>query len=207
MQRCVVVGAAKIVDYKRAISFFMEDDFFIFCDGGLAHCKNLCVEPDLIIGDFDSFEKPAINNVETITLPKEKNDTDTFFAVKEALRRGFKDFLLLGVIGERFDHSIVNASALFYLFKNKARACIVDDYSVMKIVGKEKTFIDTRCSYFSVLNIFGVAKGVFIKGSKYPLENEKLTPEYMYALSNEVLPDENPFVYVKHGNVLLVEVM
>lgn len=205
MARCVIVGAAKIYDYGRASSFLQKGDFFIFCDGGFNHAKALSVEPNLIVGDFDSCAKPK-TDIETITLPKEKDDSDTFFAVKEGLHRGFKDFLLLGVIGERFDHSMVNVSALFYLYKNGAKSCLIDDYSVMKIVGQEKTFIDKACSYFSLLNVDGVAEGVFVSGAKYQLENARLTCEYMYALSNEVLPGATPFVYVQKGNLLLVEV-
>ena len=52
---------------------------------------------------------------ETIVLPCEKDDTDTVFAVKEALKRGFQDFLLIGVIGGRLDHTLGNVSLLLML--------------------------------------------------------------------------------------------
>lgn len=39
------------------------------------------------MGDFDSHNNPNLD-VETIVLPCEKDDTDTVFAVKEALKRG-----------------------------------------------------------------------------------------------------------------------
>ena len=42
---------------------------------------------------------------ELIVLPCEKDDTDTVFAVKEAMRRNFAEFLLIGVIGQRLDHT------------------------------------------------------------------------------------------------------
>lgn len=44
----------------------------------------LQVRPGLIVGDFDSHDNPLLD-VETIVLPCEKDDTDTVFAVKEAL--------------------------------------------------------------------------------------------------------------------------
>ena len=111
MVRCVIIGAVEISNYSRIKSYLRPDDFYICCDGGLDHAENLGIKPNLIIGDFDSHEKPQ-PKIETIQLPCEKDDTDSFYACKEAIRRGFNDFLLLGVIGQRFDHSLVNISLI-----------------------------------------------------------------------------------------------
>ena len=86
MKRCVIVGGAEIRTYERVRSYFRPDDFFIYCDCGLRHQAGLEREPDLIIGDFDSHEKPETDR-ETIVLPVKKDDTDTVYAAKEALRR------------------------------------------------------------------------------------------------------------------------
>lgn len=48
-------------------------------------------------------------------LPCEKDDTDTVFAVKTMVQRGYDDFLLIGVIGARLDHTLGNVSILLYL--------------------------------------------------------------------------------------------
>ena len=79
-----------------------------------------------------SLSKDA--GTEIIQLPCEKDDNDVFFAVKEALCRGFKDFVLVGVIGQRFDYSLVNISVLQFLKKNGASGVIYDDYSKMQLV-------------------------------------------------------------------------
>ena len=101
MGKCVIIGAADIKDYARAKNYLRKDDFYIFCDAGLKHTEALGMKPDLIIGDFDSYSKEEAlkQGIETIVLPCEKDDTDTVFAVKEALRRNFAEFLLVGVIG------------------------------------------------------------------------------------------------------------
>ena len=107
MRRCVIIGGAEIRTYDRVRQYFRPDDFFIYCDCGLRHQKALGAEPDLIVGDFDSHEKPETDR-ETIVLPVKKDDTDTVFAAKEAMRRGFDEFLLVGVSGGRLDHTLVN---------------------------------------------------------------------------------------------------
>ena len=60
MARCVIVGAAQITNYARLREQLRPGDFFIFCDGGLNHAENLGVKPDLVIGDFDSHERPSL---------------------------------------------------------------------------------------------------------------------------------------------------
>lgn len=122
MKTAVIFGAAPIKNYETVKKYISDDDFFIFCDGGLVHQKALDIAPDLIIGDFDSFELSDLSeklqkNTEIIKLPCEKDDTDVFFAVKEACRRGFESFKFFGVLGNRFDHSLVNISVLLYLKK------------------------------------------------------------------------------------------
>ena len=139
-------------------------------------------------------------------LPREKDDTDTLFAVKLALERGFDDFLLLGAMGGRFDHAMGNVSILLYLHGLGKRALLVDDYSQMQIVGSETLYIDDKSSYFSVLTVEGNVSGVTIKNAKYPLENASLSADFQLGISNEVLPGKMAEVSVEQGRVLVVVV-
>ena len=95
MGRCVIVGGADIEDYDRLRTALHDTDYYIFCDSGLKHLEPLGVLPDLIVGDFDSHPVPHLP-VETIRLPREKDDTDTMFAAREAQRRGFSEVLFFG---------------------------------------------------------------------------------------------------------------
>lgn len=208
MSRCVIVAAGQILDYERAESFLQPGDFFIFCDDGLRHAESLGVTPSLIVGDFDSCNAELLtkwsNRCETIRLPREKDDTDTLFAVKLAVERGFDDFLLLGAMGGRFDHALGNVSILLYLHGLGKKAILVDDYSIMKIVGRESLYIEDNCSYFSVLTVAGDVSGVNIKNAKYPLENAKLAADFQLGISNEVLPGKTAEVSVEQGRILVV---
>ena len=192
MSRCVVVSAGEIRDYGRARSFLREDDFFVFCDGGLAHADGLGVSPAVVVGDFDSCSADVLDawqdRCEIIRLPREKDDTDTLYAVKLALKRGYSDFLLLGAMGGRFDHALGNISILLYLHELGKEAILVDDYSTMQIAGNKPLLIEDSCSYFSVLTVAGDVTGVNIKNAKYPLENATLCSDFQLGVSNEVLP-------------------
>ena len=233
--RCVVVSAAEIKNYEKISSYLKPDDYFVVCDGGLNHCKPLGIKPDLIVGDFDSFDKaelplptatppssgdrplgasrnqgdgsPGCNGdrpPEIIQLPWEKDDTDTFYAVKEALKRGFTQFMLLGVIGQRFDHSLVNISVLLYLREQGAQATIVDDYSEMQLVGAEPVRISKDCANFSLMCVAGDVSGVTVTGAKWSLDNAQIKTSYQYGISNQVEAPEGAVVCVREGVLLLV---
>ena len=205
MKRCVIIGGAQIINYDKIKEHLNKDDFNIFCDSGLRHKGALKLKPDLIVGDFDSHENPHID-VETIVLPCEKDDTDTVYAVKEALKRGFDEFLLIGVVGARLDHTLGNVSILLMLDSVGKKAKIVDDYSEMEIVSDKPVFIDDSFLYFSLINISGLAKGIDIENAKYPLKNAEITCEYQYGISNEVVPDKLAKVSLKEGRLLLIKV-
>ena len=229
MRRCVIIGGAKITQYERVRSYLQEDDFIICCDSGLYHQEGLEVTPDLIVGDFDSHPMPEAcekrqdanmqceighrsdawmeQHPEIIVLPCEKDDTDTFFAAKEALRRGFRDFLLLGAVGGRLDHTLGNLSVLQMLHGKGCHAVLVDDFSEMEMVGKTPVSVDDTVSFFSLLNISGVARDIHITNAKYPLDGGEITCDYQYGISNEVLPGRVATVSVGEGALLLLRVV
>ena len=205
MKRCVIVSGAEICDYGFVRGYLRNDDYNIFCDCGLRHKKKLGIEADLIVGDFDSYERPE-TAVETIALPCEKDDTDTVFAVKEGIRRGFDEFLIVGAIGQRFDHTLGNLYILDLLDSAGKKAVIVDDYSEMELVSDTPKYVKDSFSFFSLINITGVANGITIKNAKYPLCNAEIKTSYQYGISNEVLKGRTAEITVKQGKLLLIRV-
>ena len=184
MKRAVIVGGAPIGRIESIRAYLRADDTMIYCDGGLRHMAALGRGADLIVGDFDSHENPHAA-VETIVLPHEKDDTDTYFAAKEALRRGFRDFLLLGAAGARLDHTLGNLGLLMMLDEAGAKALLVDDYSEMEIVSRSPARV---------------------RGAKYPLENVELPCDTSLGVSNEPLPGQTASVRVDEGRLLLIRI-
>ena len=213
MGRCVVIGGADIADYDRIAGFLRADDFLIFCDSGLKHMDKLGRKADLIVGDFDSYPDPrkGVSPLsgelpEVIALPREKDDTDTAFAVKEGLRRGFEEFVLVGAIGERFDHSLGNVQLLYMLDRLGKKAVLLDDYSEIEVVSDMATVSD-EYPYFSLLCISEKAEGVTITGAKYGLDDAGLDCDFPLGVSNEPLPGKTAEITVKKGRLLLVRVI
>lgn len=205
MKRCVIIGGAPINNYEYIKKNLRSDDFFIFCDSGLKHLQKLNVKPSVIVGDFDSFENPNMD-VLTITLPKEKDDTDTMYGVKYALEQGFNDFLLLGVVGSRLDHTLGNITILWYLERKGATALIIDDYSEIEIIKNTTKYITNKFKYFSLLNLGGSVSQVSIENAKYDLNKAQITNYYPIGVSNEVINDRFAKVEVFEGTLLLIKI-
>ncbi len=213
--RCVIVGGAGIGNYARVRGYLRADDFVIYCDSGLRHLNELGVDPSLIIGDWDSYEDPHID-VETITLPVAKDDTDTVYAMREAMKRGFREFLLVGAVGARFDHSLVNAYILTTLENRGCHGLIVDDYSEMELVSSRTddegvsragvAEVEERYPFFSLVALEGEARGVSIKNAKFEISDASIGPDYQYATSNEVLPGMTAEITVEDGRLLLIKI-
>lgn len=203
--RCVIIGGSEIRNYEMMRSYMRSDDFIIFCDCGLKHKDSLRVEPSLIVGDFDSHSRPDdMSNV--IELPVIKDDTDTIFAVKEAIRRGFTEVLMTGVTGGREDMTLGNIYALLMLRNAGISAMIVDDYSEISLIRAGETKrVKYGWRFFSLLNITGKASGITITGAKYNVDGAEITPEFQYGISNEVTsPEYDAVVSLKEGCLLLV---
>ena len=203
--RCVIVGAAPIKRYRDVKAYFKKDDFFIYCDAGLKHESRLGRGADLIIGDFDSTDNPN-RQTETIVLPHEKDDTDTFFAAKEGIKRGYTEFLLVGVIGGRLDHTLGNVAILNMLESAGCHGVMIDDYSEIEIVSNKPAYVTDKYPYFSLLNINGVCRGVSVKNALYPLDSAELTTDFPLGVSNEPLKNKTAEISVEEGRALLVRV-
>lgn len=205
MKRCVIVGGAPIGDGAYVRSALREDDYLICCDSGLKHLGLLGRQPDLIIGDFDSHPRPE-TDVETIVLPTVKDDTDTAYAVKEALRRGYEDFLLIGVVGKRLDHTWANVCLLLYLDDLGKRGVILDDYSEISVISRTGADVTDDYPFFSLLNITGTAEDITVENAKYNLRGAAIDCGFQYGVSNEVLPGAVAHITVGRGKLLLIKV-
>lgn len=213
--RCVIVGGAAIGNYERIRSYLRDDDYVIYCDSGLRHLEGLGAVPSLIIGDWDSHDDPHMD-VETITLPVAKDDTDTVYAMREGMKRGFTEFLLVGAIGARLDHTLVNAYILTTLENRRCHGMIVDDYSEMELVSSwtdeagtiypGRASVDGSYPFFSLVALEGEARGVTIRDAKFGLRDAAIGPDYQYATSNEVIPGKTAEITVADGRLLLIKI-
>ncbi len=204
MKRCVIVGQAEIKNYDRIKKYIKDDDYFVYCDAGLKHAEKLGQKPDLIVGDFDSQDNPNLD-IETIVLPCEKDDTDTCHAMKVCMERGYTDYLFIGCMGQRLDHTMGNLFLLVMLKENGLKGMILDDYSEMVMFDHDPVCIEDSFSYFSLVSLSDMVDGIYIENAKYPLNDGVIRSSYQYGVSNEVLKGKTARVWAKSGNLLVIK--
>lgn len=209
MSRAVIVCGAKIKDYEFVSKCFKAGDFFIYCDSGLVHEDHFMSPVDtsakLIVGDFDSHVNPN-RDVETIVLPHEKDDTDSMYALKEAISRGFDEVLFVGAVGDRIDHGLVNIYSLIYALEHSVKGTIVDDYSKMSIIDcNNKGYVTDKWPYFSLVALTGTVTGLTINDALYEVTDVEIEPSYQYATSNEPVKGKTAEISVASGNLLLIK--
>ncbi len=202
---CYIFGASPITDYSYININIKKDDFVICADGGYKLALNCGIKPNLYIGDFDSQDKVS-DDLDTIKLIPEKDDTDIQHSLNKGLELGYREFVLFGAIGGRFDHTMANIQLLVYALKNNAKATIYDDKNIITVMSnEEKTFEKlNEYKYISIFSHTDVCTGVCLKGMKYPLEDATIT-NYSCGLtvSNEIL-DDSASIKVDEGILIVI---
>lgn len=196
---CYIIGAGQCsgLDIKKE-----KKDLIICADGGLSYAEKYKIVPDIIIGDFDSYGNiPAKGNV--IVLPAEKDFTDTHFAVKTAIEKGYRRFRLYGMLGGRIDHTLANIQLLKYIVESNGEAVLVgDEFDVTMIKNSKLKLSGDKGNYVSVFSCIEKSCGVNIKGLKYEVTDFVLTDSNPMGVSNE-FSDEEAVVEVADGLLLI----
>ncbi len=210
MSKCILICAGDLTVGSIPIS---EGDFVIAVDGGLMYCESLGVEPDLIVGDFDSITDSFVGALEEIEkrspekvvrLNTMKDDTDTMAALKIGIERGFEVFYMYGCGGGRLEHTIANIQSLIYLKDRDLKGYIMEGEGMTFVMRNESvSFKETMEGYVSLFALDPVIKGVTEKGLKYTLEKAELSYGFPLGVSNEFIGVQSE-IAVDSGTALVV---
>lgn len=206
--KCIIIGAGDLTMGEISVG---ENDYVIAVDGGLSYCGILSVEPDKLIGDFDSVsekEKEAVYALQAqvpdlvMELPVEKDDTDMLAALKYGLELGYTDFRIYAGTGGRFDHTLANIQCLLYLKNHGATGYLVDGTGMILVIQNEAVHFQKNLEgYLSLFSLGKEARGVTIRGMKYTLEGYTLTNDYPIGISNEFIGEEST-IEVEDGELV-----
>lgn len=199
MGKCIVFCAA---EFDRLACPIEPEDYVIAADGGLQHTQALGIEPQEILGDFDSL---GYIPQDARVFPVEKDDTDAMLAARRGLALGFREFLYYGSLdGKRLDHTVANYQTLQYLADHGARGYLVGQDFLVTVV-KEGTisFPEGTDGLISVFCLGADALGVSLRGLYYPLEGGTLTAGFPLGVSNHFTgaPAE---ISVEEGSLLVM---
>ncbi|MDE6796931.1 MAG: thiamine diphosphokinase [Ruminococcus sp.] len=181
----------------------VKADLLICADSGIIHAEKLGITPDIITGDFDSYNGEIPVCREIFRSVPEKDDTDTMLALKLALERGADNIRLYGATGGRFDHTFANVQALIYAHEHNCKMSIYDESNIITVQGKgTERYEKYNDWYFSV---FALTEKLYVKkmtGVKYPVEDYIFTQGFPLGVSNEIT--DTAVITIEKGLALIV---
>lgn len=202
MPRCIILCAGE----RGTIDALSPapGDLILCCDGGWDVARELGLVPDLLLGDFDSIQGPLPEGIEILRFPVEKDDTDSMLAVREGLRRGCDAFELYFSLGGRLDHTVANIQTLAFLREAGASGTLFGPRDTVRLLGNETlTLRRDKTRTLSVFAYGGPARGVTLRGVRYPLTDALLTTGFPLGLGNHIVEEEAE-VTVADGRLLVV---
>ena len=201
---CVIVAAGDINDYNAMRQYIHEGDYVIAADGGYRHLSLLGVNADYVLGDFDSLG--YVPREASEVHPAQKDDTDAMLAVKHGLLRGLDNFVILGGLGGRLDHTLANIAALAYLRAHGVHGLLIDERTVVRLVGVGDSIEPILSGgYLSVFPFGGDSAVLSMRGVMYPVTDCRLDSDFPLGTSNRVTDREAFDLRLREGAVIVVE--
>ena len=187
------------------LSEIEKANFLICCDKGYAYARQNSLTPDLLIGDFDSYQAPLPDDIPTVTLPHEKDDTDTLYAVRTALKANFAEIWFYCALGGRLDHTYANLQTAAFAAAEGVKVRFLQNETEIHIVHNGAVTIPAKKGFaLSVFSMDNAADGVSIAGAQYNLDHAQITNTFPIGISNEFI-DGNPVqISVQNGTLMII---
>ncbi len=190
MGRCIIIAPLYQGEEKEWLTP-QAGDWLICADGGWDAAVRQGLRPELVVGDFDSMPQSHVQGAEVMKLPVHKDDTDMVVCLREGRKRGYREFVLAGCIGGRFDHAISNLqcladcalrgeSAWMCDQQNRVTVLVPGEYQLERIPGRK----------LSLLAYTEQVTGVSLTGTLWPLESAALSSRYPLGCSNEITAEQ-----------------
>lgn len=185
--RCVILSAGPFRDPMILAGYLLPNDDIIAADGGWQLARQMGVKPSMLVADFDSLGVSAIgDDVAIVTLPVEKDVTDTAEALRLGYDAGYRSFLLLGCTGGRLDHLQAALAVAADYARRGCEITIADEQNEIHLL-TPGSYVYPACpnEKISLFAFGGEVTGLFVEGLKYSVTNYTLSPYDPLCVSNE----------------------
>ena len=205
MKYCLIVlPYIEYMDEAQLKAMHEKADITICADGGQDVAYNLGIEPDVVIGDFDSSESQTEHRFkcEYLSHPVEKDFTDAEACLHYAMDNGCTNIVFYGGMGGRFDHTLGALTLLIQGSKSFARVRLVDGRNIVEVIRNTSVTLHKNSNYskFGIMPLYEEAHGVSIKGAKYSVSNIDMFNDRTLGIGNEIV-DESAVISVRDGSL------
>ncbi len=204
--KAVCVCNGSISDYDVIKKYILVSDYIISVDGGAGHLRKMGINPNILIGDFDSANLKDIDfyinkGIKVLQFPVEKDMTDSELAIEMASELGAEELVFVGALGTRIDHSFANIMLLKRMMDMGLKGSIVDEHNEIYMFNSNFSINKKEGRKLSLIPITEKVTGVSTNGLKYPLNNATMVLGTSWGISNE-FEEEVASVSIESGILL-----
>lgn len=206
--KTVIVSGGKAPG-RELLEMELEDATALICVDSGGNClKELGIEPDYLVGDFDSIRPDAFEFIKgtkckIIEYPKDKDFTDTELALELAMRLDSNSIVFLGSTGTRLDHVMGNMGLLRVCAQKGIDAFIKDDNNSIMMTEKPITLKAEPGTTFSLQAFSETVENLTVKNARYPLTGYNLKIGDPLTISNRFL-DKDVVVEFSSGLLMVM---
>jgi len=189
--------------YKKSNNAFhlklLKGSYHIAVDGGIRFFLKNNIQPDVLIGDFDSAPRMSakyLSGFEIVRHPSHKDKTDSQLAVELALERGAGEIEICGGLGStEIDHTLGNIFLLDIVNKHSrkqnknVKARLINSSNSVYLVDND--FILLRAAVGDYLSVIPMSEFVALDftGLVYPPPKRRLKFGDTLSLRNQFKHD------------------
>jgi len=208
LQRIIIFANGELPELNIARLLLRNDDYIICADGGTHHALALNIQPNLVIGDMDSLEKPQWQNLEksgvSIELfPRDKNETDLELAINRAIKLVPKEIIIVAALGGRIDQTLANLALLSDIRLSTFDVRLDDGLEEIFICRDQVQVQGRSGDIVSLIPWQGAVSNIQTKNLRWPLQNETLYSDKTRGISNE-MTDNTASISIGLGLLLVI---
>ena len=192
-KKAVILCGGCFKENEKAKVALQEADYIIGADSGAVYAQQMGFCPHYIVGDMDSLPEESKKYFEQrdavfLTVPCEKDFTDSAFAIEVACRLGAADIVLLAATGNRIDHSLANLYLPVPLLEKAEKAIsftlIGENWQGYYRLPGEIVLNGQKGDLLSLLPLSREVSQITLENTKYLLQEESLNFGSSRGISN-----------------------
>lgn len=197
-----IVANGIIQDDDQVAPLLRAHQRVIAADGGLIHCDRMGIEPDLLVGDFDSTPPELLKKYQHLPIeryPTDKDFTDLELAIQAAQPERCSRITLFAAWGDRLDCTLAN---LYILGRYPGLLRMENEKEIAYVITGERQISCQPNQRISLLPLPGISPVVRSRGLKWELEGQRVDQQF-FSISNRTLHDHFT-LEVSEGTLLII---
>lgn len=202
-EKAIILCNGQMPPKELLEKYLADTHYFVAADGGANRAAEIGLFPEVVIGDFDSFDEKLFENrnIQKVHLrDQETNDLEK--ALNWLLEKKIRKIEVFGATNMRMDHSLKNLSVMLRYRDEFESLIFRDEYGYCFLLPKRFSAPYSIGQPLSLIPLNGRVEGITTEGLKYGLNNEFLENGIRDGSSNEAIQERVLIEYLK-GDLLL----